>query len=145
LDMSGSGALADNEATARSAVQGAPILPEANILKYLRDIGKQWGLFEGVSTFRPNEPSSQHSRARAIDLGGGDAAWSDPSKIEPFVQWWISDPVRVRSTRQLIFAAPSGRKYGIINGRLLSDEEAVQVFGGGNPATLGGHADHVHL
>lgn len=138
----GNGALPDQGATGNAAAPNAPINPDANILDYLRQVGKEWGLFEGTSTFRPDEPNSQHAVGRAIDLGGGDPAWSDPAKIEAFVQSWMADPEKVASTRQLIFAAPSGRKYGIINGRALSDEEAAQVYGGGN---MGGHADHVHL
>jgi hypothetical protein len=159
--LGGSGALSDYGTTAASAVDKAPINPDANILDYLVQVSNAFGLKPGsgpADTDAGNKIAdelgimnhgpipgngmrpAQHDVNRALDMG--TAEQSQAGEITEFVKAWMSDPTKVAATRQLIYRDPTtGQSFGIIKGRQLFGDELQSVYGDDLPD----HTKHVHL
>lgn len=140
LDLTGMGVLPaakGYEATVEaSRAPAAQIIPNANIRNFMQAVGAQFGLHPGTSTVRPEEPGSQHSVGRAMDLYGS------PDDMKRFAEWWNSDSGRVAATRQLIHYDP---KVGFNNGLNIYGGRAGMQQAYMNDGSLVQHDDHVHL
>jgi hypothetical protein len=116
------------------------------IASYLTGLARQNGLRVGALSSDPefnakfgagthDNDGGWHPNHRALDIGNG------PDSLG-LAQWWIQDPARVASTKELILNVP-----GWDTGMNIKDGKFVRDYGGGvyDQATLNGHGDHMHL
>lgn len=124
-------------------VQADMSQPNHIIVSYLANLARQNGLRVGAGPSDPDlaallgtgvhpADGKLHTVNEALDIGNG------PDDVA-LAQWWIQDPARVASTKELILNVPGwDTTKNIKNGKFVGNEVYDQ-------GTLNDHTDHMHL
>lgn len=143
LNLNGTGFTdKDTGANDPSAIPGAPVVANANVMDYMVKAAQQAGLTagSGYDTAHGGTHSvdgGQHSKGRALDING------TPEQLAAFANAWVSDPTKLAATRMLIFDDGQGGKLfdpnkNVYAGKLSSGPGIYQ-------GEFSHHRDHIHL
>jgi hypothetical protein len=123
---------ADQAKIDASRAPNASVIPDANIVNYIRQQAAKFGLTlgdegkEGGNPYRTWESSSLHTVGYAGDIMG------TPEQRRAFLEAWHADPILKDATRMIID----------------DNNQDFEMYAGGAPSfdyARGAHGDHIHL